>query len=365
VALISNVLKSHDLVANMRTEGKLDRRQCDILAAIVHLFVSSGTPVGSKVVAEQLVESVSPATVRNVMVELEQAGFLHQPHISAGRVPTDKAYRYYVDWMVGTAHLGPETQKYIDQSLGAETAAPEQLMVRASRVLSEVSHNVGVVLGLRLEEKLLEHIKFVKLPERRALAVIVSRPDLIENKVIYLDEEVPQEELDRAADFLNAEFRGWSLRTIRVEIFKRLEEMKALCDRLVSTVAGLFLWGALGSEEPGPLFVDSTARILGQPEFEDSSAIKELLRALEEKAKLVRILSACLESPAPGVQTFIGRENPASEMPHCAIVVAPYRYRSRVVGALGVVGPTRMEYDRAITTVDYVAHLCSRLLSVN
>jgi heat-inducible transcriptional repressor len=349
----------------MRGGGKVDKRQGDILAAIVRLFVSHGIPVGSKAVAERLVESLSPATVRNVMAELEEAGFLHQPHVSAGRVPTDKAYRYYVDWMAGTARLGPEAQKYIDKSLGSEAAAPEQLMVRASRVLSEVSHNVGVVLGPRLEEKLLEHIKFVKLPERRALAVIVSRPDLIENKVINLDEEVTQEELDRAADFLNAEFRGWSLRTIRVEIFKRLEEMKALCDRLVSTVAGLFLWGALGSEEPGPLFVDGTARILGQAEFEDSSAIKELFRAFEERAKLIRILSACLEAPTPGVQTFIGQEYPASEMPHCAIVVAPYRYRSRVVGALGVVGPTRMEYDRAITTVDYVAHLCSRLLSAN
>ena len=349
----------------MRTGEKLDGRQCDILATIVRLFVSSGVPVGSKVIAEHLVESLSPATVRSMMAELEQAGFLHQPHVSAGRVPTDKAYRYYVDCVVGTAGVGPEARKYIDQSLGSEPAAPEQLMVKASRVLSEVSHNVGVVLGLRLEEKLLEHIKFVKLPERRVLAVIVSRPDLIEDKVIHLDEEVTQEELDRAADFLNAEFRGWSLRTIRVEIFKRLEEMKALCDRLVSTVAGLFLWGALGSEEPGPLFVDSTARILGQPGLADSSAINELRRAFEEKARLVRILSACLESPSPGVQTFIGGENPASEMPHCAIVVAPYRYRSRVVGALGVLGPTRMEYDRAITTVDYVAHLCSRLLSAD
>lgn len=345
--------------------GKVDKRQGDILAAIVRLFISGGVPVGSKVIAEQTHESLSPATVRNVMAELEEAGFLHQPHVSAGRVPTDKAYRYYVDWMVETTRLAPETEKYIDESLASQTGTPEQLMAGTSRVLSEVSHNVGIVLGPKLEEKLLEHIKFVKLPDRRVLAVIVSRPDLIENKVIYLDEELTQDELDRAADFLNAEFRGWSLRTIRVEIFKRLEEMKALCDHLVSTVAGLFLWGALGSEEPGPLFVDGRARILGQPGFEDSSAIKELLRAFEEKAKLARILSACLELPSPGVQTFIGRENPASEMPHCAIVVAPYRYRSRVVGALGVVGPTRMEYDRAITTVDYVAHLCSRLLSAN
>ena len=349
----------------MRGGGQVDKRQGDILAAIVRLFISGGVPVGSKVIAEQTHESLSPATIRNVMAELEAAGFLHQPHVSAGRVPTDKAYRYYVDWMVEAARLEPETERYIDESLTVETVAPDQLMTRTSRVLSEVSHNVGLVLGPQLEEQLLEHIKFVRLPDQRVLAVIVSRPDLIENKMIHLDEELTQEELDRAADFLNGEFRGWSLRTIRVEIFKRLEEMKALCDRLVSTVAELFLWGALGSEEPGPLFVDGTARILGQPGFEDSRAIRELWRAFEEKAKLVKILSACLESPGSGVRAFIGGENPASEMQHCAIIVAPYRYRDRVVGALGVVGPTRMEYDRAITTVDYIAHLCSRLLSVN
>lgn len=329
------------------------------------MYVASGSPVGSKAIADQTPHSLSPATIRNVMAELEAAGFLHQPHVSAGRVPTDKAYRYYVDWMVGSMRLATDTQDYIEKCLAGETAAPEQLMARASRVLSEVSHNVGVVLGPQLEEKLLEHIKFVKLPDRRVLAVIVSRPDLFENKVIHLDEDLTQVELDRAADFLNGEFRGWSLRTIRVEIFKRLEEMKALSDALVSTVARLFLWGALGRDEPGPLFVEGTARVLSQPGFEDSSAMQELLRAFEEKANLVKILSACLESPGYGVRAFIGEENPASEMQHCAIVAAPYRYRSRVVGALGVIGPKRMEYDRAFTTVEYVASLCSRLLSAN
>ena len=349
----------------MQGDSKLEKRQGQILGAVVRLFVSSGVPVGSKAVAEYLREPLSSATIRNVMVELENGEFLYQPHVSAGRVPTDKAYRYYVDCMVETTRLGPETQSYIDQSLASQTDAPEQLMVKTSRVLSAVCHNVGVVLGPRLEEKLVEHIKFVRLPERRVLAVIVSKPDLIENKVFQLEDDFTQEELDSATQFLNAEFRGWSLRTIRMEIFKRLEKMKAVYDRLVSTVAALFELGALGGEEPGPLFVDGTARILGQSGFEDSSTLSELLQAFEEKVKLVKILSACLESAGSGVQIVIGHENPASEMQHCTVIVAPYCYRERVVGALGVVGPTRMEYDRAITTVDYIAHLCSKLLSAN
>jgi heat-inducible transcriptional repressor len=343
--------------------SKLDKRQREVLAAVVRLFVATGAPAGSKSVAALLQESWSSATIRSVMAELEEMGYLGQPHISAGRVPTDLAYRYYVNFLAGSTRLEPETARFIENRLGPAKDEPEQLMARTSEVLAQVSHHVGIVLGPALEEKVLEHIKFVRLPERRVLAVIVSKPDLIENKVITMAEELSQEELDRAADFLNGEFRGWSLWAVRVEIFNRLERMKALCDRMVSTVAVLFQSGALGHEETGTLFVDGTEALVDQPEFGEAGAFKELLRAFEEKVKVVKILSACLQTPNSGVVTLIGRENPAREMQHCAVIVAPYRYRSRVVGALGVVGPTRIEYDRAISTVDYVAQLCSRLLS--
>lgn len=348
----------------MSGDPQTERRQRDILGVVVRLYVSSGLPVGSKAVAEQLPECLSSATIRIVMAELEEAGFLVQPHISAGRVPTDKAYRVYVDGIAGSARLGEETQRFIDRSLQIGRGELDLLMEKTSRVLAEVSHQVGVVLSPRLEEKLLEHIKFVRLPDQRILAVIVSRPDLIENKVIRLEEDFSQAELDRIADFLNGEFRGWSLRTIRVEIFKRLEEMKALCDHLVSNLAALFEWGALGDEEePGRLFVEGAASILDGPE--NLPAIRRLLETLEEKAKLVKILNACLETSGTGVRAWIGRENPLGELRDCAVIVAPYRYRQRVVGALGIVGPTRMEYDRAITAVEYVAYLCSRILSAN
>jgi heat-inducible transcriptional repressor len=349
----------------MWDEGKLDKRHGEILGTVVRLYVATGAPVGSKAVAGHLSEPLSPATIRNVMVELEEAGFLVQPHISAGRVPTDRGYRFYVDQVGQATRLGAETREFIDQFLAGEDAAPEKLMARTSLLLSQVSHNVGVVLGPPLEGKVLEQIKLVKLPDRRVLAVIVSKPELIENKVIHLDEDFAQEELDRVAEFLNGEFRGWSLRAIRLEIFNRLEQMKVFCDRLVSTVAQLFQWGAFGGEEPGTLYVEGTETLLGQPDFGAPEVIKGLLKAFEEKVKVVRILNACLETSSSGVWTLIGGENSASEMRHCTVIVAPYRYHNRIVGALGVVGPTRMEYDRAITAVDYVAHLCSKLLSAD
>ena len=349
----------------MRTEPNLEKRHCEVLSAVVRRYIVSGAPVGSKTITLETSEVLSSATIRSVMAQLEAEGFLVQPHTSAGRIPTNRAYRYYVDRLMRMVRLTPAIQQFIEESLHGDELPCEELMAKASRVLAEVSKNVGLVLGPALEEKLLEHIKFIKLPDRRILVVIISKPNLIENNVLRLDEDISQEELDRSAAYLNAEFRGWSMRTIRLEIFNKIEEAKVIFDRLLQGVAKLLMEGALGHDELGPLFVEGTSRILEQPEFEDARKIRELLLAFEEKAKLIKILGSCLQSSESGVQIVIGEENPANEMRHCALVVAPLLYRSRVVGALGVVGPTRMEYDRAVTTVDYVAHLCNRLLSIN
>ena len=350
----------------MRIEPNLEKRRGEVLSAVVRQYILTGSPVGSKAVALESSEVLSPATIRHVMSQLEADGFLEQPHTSAGRIPTDKAYRYYVDRMMRWVRLAPALEQFIDESLRSKEELPgEELMARASHVLAEVSQNVGLVLGPALEEKLLEHIKFVNLPDRRVLVVIISKPNLVEDKVLRLDEDISQEELDRCAAYLNAEFRGWSMRTIRLEMVNKIEEAKMLFDRLLQSVATLLMEGALGRDELGPLFVEGTSRILEQIEFEDVRKIKQLLRAFEEKAKLIEILGTCLHSSEAGVQIVIGGENPSDEMQHCALVVAPLLYRSRVVGALGVVGPTRMEYDRAVTTVDYVAHQCNRLLSIN
>jgi heat-inducible transcriptional repressor len=349
----------------MEGSRDLGKREQEVLANIIHQFVMHGLPVGSKAVAQELPEAISPATIRNCMAELEAGGFLTHPHVSAGRVPTDKAYRYYVDRLLEARGLSHATQEYISAMLTTEAASPEHLMAKTSCVLSEVLRNLGLVLGPAPEEKLLEHIHFVKLEERRILAVIVSKPDLIENKVVRIDEEISQEELDRAAMYLNSEFRGWSLRTVRLQIFKRLEEMKNLCEQIVRNTAKLFAWGALAEEAPGPVFVDGHAKFLEQLQTENVRKVAELVAIFEEKAKLANILTACLQMASSGVRIFIGRENPSVEMQECTLIVAPYRYRHRVVGALGILGPMRLEYEHAITTVDYVAHLCSKLLSAN
>ncbi len=349
-------------------QSDLSIRGREILVAVVRQFIASGFPVGSKALSEQMLEPLSPATIRAVFCELEDGGFLAQPHISSGRVPTEKAYRFYVERVRG-ARLGAETERYIDQSLRGDADRPERLMLKASRTLSEVSRNIGLVLAPAMEEKLLEHIKFINLPssgaDHRVLVVIVSKPDLVENRVVRLEEAFTQEELDHAANFLNAEFRGWSLGTIRLEVMHRVEAEKILCDRLLKNVATLFMWGALSENESGGLIVDGTAKILERPDFADVQKIKQLVKTLEEKAKLARIVEACLQTPEAGVRILIGREISEAQMHDCTLVVAPLHYRERTVGALGVVGPMRMDYDRAMGSVEYVAELCSRLLSSN
>ena len=349
----------------MKGQVDLSNRYREILVALVRQFIASGFPVGSKALAAQMPTPISSATIRSVLGVLEDGGFLVQPHVSAGRIPTEKAYRFYVDRVVAGARLAPDTERYIDQTLRSDGDRLERLMVKASRTLSEVSRNVGLVLAPALEEKLLEHIKFVNLPDQRVLVVIVSKPDLVENRVVRLEDQFTQEELDQAANFLNAEFRGWSFGTIRLEIFKRMESEKMLYDRLLKSVATLFMWGALSEDEASGLIVDGTAKILERPEYADVQKIKQLVKTLEEKAKLARIVEACLQTPEAGVRILIGRENAEQQMHHCTLVVAPLHYRNRAVGALGVVGPMRMEYDRAMSTVEYVAHLCSRLISSN
>jgi heat-inducible transcriptional repressor len=349
----------------MRFDPTYESRQSEVLTAILRHHIGTGLPVGSKSIASEVSGDFSPATIRNVMAKLEFEGFLSQPHTSAGRVPTEKAYRFYVERIKGNGRLAPSIVKFIETRLRADGDPPEDLMARVSHILSEVSNSVGLALGPGFEEKLLEHIKLVKLAESRVLAVLVSRHDFVENKVVRLEEDVSQEDLDRASQYLNGEFRGWSLRAIRMEISKRAEEARSVFDALLRSLSRLLDEGVLGDDRPGRLFVEGTSKILNQPEFEDATKIRELLAAFEEKAKLIKILESCLQSADGSVQVLIGKENPADEMRECALVIAPLRYRSRVVGALGMVGPIRMEYDRTVPTVDFVAHLCSRMLDVD
>lgn len=330
----------------------------------------TGEAIGSHTVSDRFAHATgwSSATIRNVMGELDDLGLLEQPHTSAGRVPTDKGYRYYVDNMLDSTRLSRNDLRAIESiGSGSEAKArPERLMEKASHVLSELSENVGIVVWPSLAENRLRHIRFVALPENRVLVVLVSTSSIVHDKVIRLDEEFSQEELNRAARYLNVEFGGKSLLAIRNEIIALMREEKALYDTVLRN-AMLLCEGSLQGEDEATaeVYLDGASNMVTKPEFASAEGMRELFRTFEEKSRLVKILNECVsgDRPAGDVKVVIGRENLASSMKRCAVITTTYQVDGEVLGTLGVVGPMRIEYGRMMAVVNYLARFIERALS--
>src|SRR6266700_940003 len=345
-----------------------------VLAAIIKEHLVTGEAVGSRVLSERFQHAAgwSSATIRSVMSELEDSGLVEQPHTSAGRVPTDKGYRYYVDHMLGEARLSETDLRAIDDLLynGAldSGGGADRLMERASHALSALSDNVGIVISPSLAENCLKHIEFVKLADKRILVVLVSSSNIIHNKLIRIDDILPQDELDRTARYLNTEFSGKSLMAIRAKILELMREEKALYDRLLRNAILLCDMSLEGETVESPnVYIDGASNILAKPDFVDIERMRDLFRTFEEKSRLIRILNECIsrDPAAPGnVHIVIGREHPTPSMQNCALITAPYRIGdSKGIGTIGVVGPMRIEYSRMMAMVNYMARLIERRLT--
>ena len=346
-----------------------DARARAVLAAIINEHLVTGEPVGSRTVAAALAAGWSPATIRNVMAELEEAGLVEQPHTSAGRVPTDQGYRFYVDHLIGSAHLAAADLAAIERTLTPprtdDSASPARLMEKVSHLLSELSQNVGIVISPATAGNRLQHIEFVSLSEGRILVVLVFAPGLVQHKVIRLDEPFTQEELERTARYLNVEFSGKSLLAIRAEILQRMCAEKALYDRLLRNAMLLCGSSLVGEElETGDVYVDGASNILAKWDFADVERLRELFRTLEEKTRLVKILNECIAARADAgdVRVRIGRELTSPAMQACALISAPYRVGAGdVAGTISVIGPMRLEYARLMAMVGYVARQVERV----
>lgn len=351
-----------------------DPRGQAVLSVIIEKHQVTGDPIGSNTISKSFAHTTgwSSATIRNVMVELEESGLIEQPHTSAGRVPTDKGYRFYVDHMIGNARLSKTDLAAIDKMLGISGAdgvniAPDRLMERISHLLSEVSENVGIVVSPSFADARLQHIEFLRLAENRILVVMVSAPNIIQNKIIHVDEDFTQDVLEQTARYLSAEFSGKSLSAIRAEILDLMNAERALYDTLLRSAIFLCERSLEGEEigTGGDVYVDGASNILAKPDFADAQRLRELFRTLEEKTRLVKILNECLTREHPmsrDVQVVIGREHVAPSMRDCALITTSYRIGAQSVGTLGVVGPVRIEYARIMAVVNYVARLMERML---
>jgi heat-inducible transcriptional repressor len=363
---------SRSTTSHTGNPNRTDSRGQAVLSAIIKEHLVTGEPVGSRIISDRFAHAAgwSSATIRNVMGQLEDAGLVEQPHTSAGRVPTDKGYRFYVDHMLGEARLSQTDLAAIDSFLkNVQQDAggpPERLLEKVSHVLSALSENVGIVISPSLADNRLQHIEFLQLADNRILVILVSAPNIVHNKIIRIDENLSQEELEQTARYLNIEFSGKSLLAIRAEIVEMMREEKALYDKLLCNAVMLCSRSLEGEEATAAeVYVDGASNILNKPDFADAERMRELFRTFEEKSRLVRILNECVsrdQSLAGEVRVIIGREHNAPSMQKCALITAPYWIGNEVTGTLGVVGPMRIEYARMMAVVNYMARHVEQLM---
>ena len=337
----------------------IGEREREILTAIVETFIATGDPVGSRTLARSNREGLSPATIRNVMADLADAGYLEQPHTSAGRVPSSEAYRYYVEQLTGKASLSQEDQGMIKDSLHGVSDVQE-FMERTSHVLSLISHNVGITVAVGGPKNALEHVYFSRLGDQKVLAVLVTRSGLVRDRVLRLD--LPQADLDAAARFINENFRGWTMEAMRAELARRLEQERSEYDRLMKSVEQLYRQGALTADETAQVvFVEGASNLVTGEQ--DRQRLQELLQTLEEKQKIVELLGAYLDAKQEAVRVVIGLDEALPSMRNFVLIGAPARVGDDVMGSLAVIGPTRIDYQHTMTAVSYIARLFDKILN--
>lgn len=343
----------------MPSGSSIGEREREILTAIVETFIATGEPVGSRTLARANREGLSPATIRNVMSDLADAGFLEQPHTSAGRVPSAEAYRYYVEQLTGKARISNEDEGMIQESLHGITDVPE-FMERTSHVLSLISKNVGVAVASGGPRNALEHVYFSRLGDQKVLAVVVTKSGLVRDRLLRLD--LPQADLDAASCYINENFRGWTIESMRAELARRLEAERSEYDRLMTSVEQLYRQGALAADDRDQMvYVEGASNLVDSEQ--DRRRLQEMLKTLEEKQKVVELLSAYLDVKQEAVRVVIGLDQALPSMRNFVLIGAPLRVGSDVMGSLAVIGPTRLDYQHTITAVSYIARLFDKVLN--
>ncbi len=345
----------------MPQPAQIGDREREILTAIVETYISTGEPVGSRTLARVNREGLSPATIRNVMADLTDSGYLEQPHTSAGRIPTPEAYRYFVEQISGKTDISPADQSLIQDSFHGITDVQE-FMVRTSHVLSLISRGVGVAVTGGSGSHQLEHVYFSRIGDLKVLAVVVTRSGVVRDRVLRLEKDLSQADLELAARYLNDNFRGWTIESVRREIARRIEQERSEYDRLMQSIQQLCEKGALPAEQvAGEVYVEGAANLVANDA--DRERLRDLLKTLEERERVAELLAAYLDARQEAVRVVIGLEQAAPQLRNFVLIGAPARVGGEVMGSLAVIGPTRMDYQHTITAVSYIARLFDRLLN--
>jgi heat-inducible transcriptional repressor len=338
----------------------LDPRTRQLLRALIGRYIRDGQPVGSQTLARHAGLDVSPATIRNILADLEEIGLLAAPHTSAGRVPTARGLRVFVDSLIEWRPPAERQIQLIHEGLAAQGSTQEVLRDASSR-LSEISHFVGLVTVPRRDRFAFRHIDFVRLDERRVLAILVFTDGEVQNRAVEVPRPLSASELEWIANYLNQNYAGLGLTEIRGRLVAELDDERREVDkRMAATVA--LAQATLQPADDEDMLVSGQTKLMGGSQgLADVERLRELFEAFQRKSELLQVLEGCLR--ADGVRLFIGEESGVTSMEQCTLIAAPYASGGRVLGVLGVIGPTRMDYDRVITSVQATAQALSRTMA--
>jgi heat-inducible transcriptional repressor len=339
----------------------LEPRTEAILETIITEYIITGEPVGSRTVSRKKGIDLSAASIRNIMTDLTEWGYISQPHVSAGRVPSDQGYRFYVNNIMARRALRPaEEQIVIEGLIRAAGMEIRDMLRQSSAVLADLSKKAGVVAAMAVAGQRFQAIEFIKVAEARILVTLVSTGGLIQNKLIDDEDRLDQELLERYSRMLSDILKNLDLRQARERIERELVQEKTRMDAMLAKA--LHLGHVVLSQEPGrEIFIEGQSNMLDEPEFTNLEQLKALLVTFAEKSKLLKILDKTLE--AKGIQVFIGSEHGLDEIETCSIVAYPIRTRDAVVGSIGVIGPKRMNYRKMVALVDNTGRVLTRLVS--
>ncbi len=349
-------------MAHEARDEALGERAQHLLRILIETYIREGQPVGSRALSRESGLQLSSATIRNVMADLEELGFVASPHTSAGRVPTDKGYRFFVDTLLQLRPLDEVATAEIRRQVEASRDSSTDLIAAVSQLLSSATQLAGVVTLPRTRSASITQIEFVGLSENRVLVVLVFNDREVQNRIIQLERRYSPDELKRASSYLNEQFRGRTLREVRQEILRQLSETHAHMNQImleaISVAQQVFESGA---EERLEYVIKGETNLMGVAELTSVEKLRRLFEAFNEKRDFLHLLDHSLK--AEGVQIFIGHESGYQILDDCSVVTAPYADAEGVVGVLGVIGPTRMAYERVIPIVDMTAKLLGAALN--
>jgi heat-inducible transcriptional repressor len=340
----------------------LSERAQLLLKILIESYIRDGQPVGSRTLSRESGLALSSATIRNVMADLDELGFVTSPHTSAGRVPTDKGYRFFVDTLLKLKPLlGVEVDE-LQRRLGEHPDEPKALVATASQFLSAITHLAGLVTIPRTTHAAVSQIEFVGLTDNRVLTVLVVNGREVQNRIMQLERHYTSEELRRAANYLNDQFRGRTLTEVRAELLNQLQETRQHMNKLMLDAIQMAQQVMeSGQREPPSYVIAGETNLMGFAELSNVEKLRRLFDAFTEKRDILHLLDLSLR--AEGVQIFIGQESGYTILDDCSVVTAPYTLDNEVVGVLGVIGPTRMAYERVIPIVDITARLLGAALN--